>query len=47
MDQMIVDAAVVVPLYYDQVLRFVSNDIEDFDCNAMNMLNLKNVRKKQ
>ena len=30
MDQMILDEAAIVPLYYDQVIRFVQNDIVGF-----------------
>jgi ABC-type transport system substrate-binding protein len=45
MDQIIMDNAAVVPLYYDQVLRFVQKDIQGFEGNAMNMLNLKRVIK--
>jgi peptide/nickel transport system substrate-binding protein len=39
------DAPVVI-LYYDQVLRFVQNNIEGMDADAMNLLTLKMVRKR-
>ena len=45
MDQMILDEAAIVPLYYDQVIRFVQNDIVGFESNAMNLLELKSVQK--
>jgi len=45
MNQMIIDKAVVVPLYYDEVVRFVQKDISGFEGNAMNLLNLKYVKK--
>jgi peptide/nickel transport system substrate-binding protein len=45
MDQMIIDEAVVVPLYYDQVIRFVQNNITGFESNAMNLLVLTRVEK--
>ena len=45
MDQMIIDEAVVVPLYYDQVIRFVQNNITGFESNAMNLLQLTRVEK--
>ena len=45
MDQMILDKAAIVPLYYDQVIRFVQNDIIGFESNAMNLLELKTVQK--
>jgi peptide/nickel transport system substrate-binding protein len=40
------DDAPVVVLYYDQVLRFVQNNIEGMDSDPMNLLTLKKVRKK-
>ncbi len=46
MDQMIIDDSPVVVLYYDQVLRFVSNKISGLGINSMNLLSLKRVRKK-
>jgi len=45
MDQLIIDNAIVVPLYYDRVLRFTNKNITGFKSNAMNLLNLKRVRK--
>lgn len=45
MDQMIMDEAPVVVLYYDQVLRFSQKNISNLGSNAMNLLNLKKVRK--
>ena len=46
MDQIILDEAAIVPLYYDQVIRFVQPSIKYFESNGMNMLNLKRVQKK-
>ncbi len=45
MDQMLIDDAPVVPLYYDQVIRLVSTRIQGLTTNPMNLLNLKTVRK--
>ena len=45
MDQILVDNAVIVPLYYDKVLRFSQKNILGFESNAMNLLDLKRVRK--
>ncbi len=45
MDQLLIDNAPVVPLYYDQVVRLVSNNIRGLTTNAMNLLNLKKVKK--
>jgi peptide/nickel transport system substrate-binding protein len=44
MDQMIIDSAAIVPLYYDQVVRFVQPNIANFKSNGMNMLKLKAVQ---
>ena len=45
MDKLIIDSAVIVPLYYDRVLRFTNKNITGFESNAMNLLDLKRVRK--
>jgi peptide/nickel transport system substrate-binding protein len=47
MDQLIMEQAPVVILYYDQVLRFTQNNIENLGSNAMNLLDLKRVRKNK
>jgi len=46
MDQIIMQDAPVVILYYDQVLRFVQKGIEGLGSDPMNMLSLKRVRKE-
>ncbi len=45
MDSLVMEEAPVVVLYYDQVLRFVRSDIHQMGNNAMNLLDLKRVRK--
>jgi peptide/nickel transport system substrate-binding protein len=45
MNQLIIDDAAVVPLYYDEVIRFVNTNVIGFESNPMNLLNLKNVKK--
>lgn len=45
MDQIVMDQAPVVVLYYDQVLRFAQKNIHDLGSNAMNLLDLKKVKK--
>jgi peptide/nickel transport system substrate-binding protein len=45
MDQMLIDNAIIVPLYYDQVIRFVPIDIQGLITNPMNLLTLKYVKK--
>lgn len=46
MDQMVIDDAPVIPLYYDQIIRLVSHNITNLSTNPMNLLNLKTVIKK-
>ena len=45
MDEIIIKSAVIVPLYYDRVLRFTNKNISGFESNAMNLLDLKRVSK--
>lgn len=47
MDSVIIEEAPVVPLYYDQVLRFYPRHVHDLAGNAMNLLDLKGVWKSQ
>ena len=44
MDKILIDEAPIVPLYYDEVLRFTQNNIEGLGINAFNWLYLKEVR---
>ena len=46
MDQMLIDDAPIVPLYYDQVIRLVHKNIKNLTTNPMNLLNLKKVKKE-
>lgn len=46
MDKLIMEEAPIIVLYYDQVLRFSQKNIEGLSSNPMNLLILKNVRKK-
>ncbi|MBN8701691.1 MAG: ABC transporter substrate-binding protein [Bacteroidetes bacterium] len=45
MDRMIVEEAPIVPLYYDHVVRLVNKNISGLSSNAMNILDLRNVKK--
>jgi oligopeptide transport system substrate-binding protein len=47
MDQMIIDDAPIIPLYYDQVVRLVRHYIKGLGSNPMNLLNLKTVQKEK
>ena len=46
MDKMIIDDAVVVPLWYDMALHLVHTNVHDFYPNSLNMLELRRVRKE-
>ncbi len=41
LDSMIMEEAAIVPLYYDQVVRFVPKDLKGLGSNPMNLLDLK------
>lgn len=45
MDSLVMSEAPVVPLYYDQVLRFYPKSVNGLEGNAMNLLDLKRVSK--
>jgi peptide/nickel transport system substrate-binding protein len=45
MDQIIIEDAPIVPLYYDQVVRFVHKNVKNLSSNPMNLLTLKYVKK--
>lgn len=46
MEEILLEEAPVIPLFYDEVIHFVQNNVEGLELNAMNMLNLKRVRIK-
>ena len=46
LDQIIMNNAVIIPLYYDQVLRFSHKNIKGFYANAQNLLDLTKVEKE-
>lgn len=45
MDSLVMAESPVIPLFYDQVSHFVRKEVTYFETNAVNMLNLKTVRK--
>ncbi|MGB8191553.1 MAG: ABC transporter substrate-binding protein [Chitinophagaceae bacterium] len=45
MDQIIINDAPVVPLWYDEVIRLVHPSITGFEPNGLNLLELRRVRK--
>ena len=44
MDSLMMQEAPIVPLYYDEVYRFVGKDVEGLEPDALNHLRLKKVR---
>jgi peptide/nickel transport system substrate-binding protein len=45
MDSLIMASAVVIPLYYDEVVRFSQKNVKGLGINPINLLNLKRVKK--
>ncbi|MCM2302456.1 MAG: ABC transporter substrate-binding protein, partial [Flavobacteriaceae bacterium] len=45
MDSLVMSTAPIVPLYYDEVIRFTQKNIEGLGINPINLLNLKRVKK--
>jgi peptide/nickel transport system substrate-binding protein len=46
MDQIVIDDAPVVPIWYDVAIHFVQPEIEGFKPNALNLLELRRARVK-
>jgi peptide/nickel transport system substrate-binding protein len=45
MDQLVIHDAPVVPLWYDEVIHLVNNNISGFEPNGLNLLELRRVKK--
>lgn len=45
LDSLLMESAPVIPLYYDEVVRFTHKNIEGLGMNPINHLNLKKVKK--
>ena len=46
MDSLIMSEAPVVPLFYDEVVRFTRKNVSGLGINPINLLDLKRVSKK-
>ncbi len=46
MENIVMEKSPIIPLYYDEVVRLIQNDIKGLGKNAKNLIDLKNVRKK-
>ncbi len=44
MDRMLIESAVIVPLYYDRVIRFTPVNLTGLSSNPLNLLTLKSVK---
>jgi len=44
MDQLVINDAPVVPLFYDMAIHLVNNKVEGFSANALNLLELRRVK---
>jgi len=47
MDSLVLSDFPIVPLYYDQVVRFIQKDVIGMEINPINLLILKSVKKKK
>jgi len=47
MDQLIMEEAPVIPLFYDKVARFSRKEVQNLGINGLNMLDLKRVKKNR
>ncbi len=45
MDQLVIDDAPIIPLYYDESVRLIQQNIKGLNTNPMNLLELKRVTK--
>lgn len=45
LDSLIIDNAAIIPLFYDEVVRFKQNNIKGLGINPTNLLDLKKVKK--
>ncbi|MBC7588544.1 MAG: ABC transporter substrate-binding protein, partial [Chitinophagaceae bacterium] len=46
MDQMVIDDAPVVPVWYDMAIHLVNKNVENMSANALNLLELRTVKLK-
>ena len=46
MDSLVMESAAIIPLYYDEVVRFSQKNVKGLGINPVNMLSLKKVKKE-
>jgi len=47
LDQMVINEAAIIPLFYDQVVRFTQKEVQGLGINPLNLLHLKKVKKEK
>ena len=45
MDSLVIKEAPIVPMFYDEVVRFTRKEVKGLGINPVNLLDLKRVRK--
>ncbi|HJN53699.1 MAG TPA: ABC transporter substrate-binding protein, partial [Flavobacteriaceae bacterium] len=45
MDSLIINKSIIVPLFYDEVIRFTRKNLDGMQINAANLLDLRYVKK--
>ena len=45
MDSLIISKSIIVPLFYDEVIRFTRKNLNGMQINATNLLDLRYVKK--
>ena len=46
LDSLVLENSLIIPLYYDKVMRFSQKNVKGLTTNPVNQLNLKKVYKK-
>jgi peptide/nickel transport system substrate-binding protein len=46
MDSLAMDKAIMVPLFYDEVVRFTRKNVKGLGINPINLLDFKKVKKE-
>ena len=46
MDSLMISHYPIIPLFYDQAIRFVQKNVSNFEMNPLNLLQLKKVKKE-
>jgi peptide/nickel transport system substrate-binding protein len=47
MDSLVMASGVIIPLYYDEVVRFTRKNVQGLGINPINFLSLKQVKKEK